>query len=240
MKKKSIVFALFLAGAVILFAGCGIIKASHQASSDVVSRSFEPGDFNAINIGGPYEIIFRQSERAYVTIEVRESLFDILRVDVRGNALHVSTQANVTGAGNQKVYVYAPYLEGAVISGLATATDWDAVSGENFSLTASGSASIKIALDVENLSVNSSGSGTARLSGRSDVVDISRSGSGGVQAFDLQTKNAVVGSSGSGRVEISVSDSLDVTSSGSGSVRYRGNPIVSQRTSGSGTVSRVE
>ena len=241
MMRKLVLFALSLMGAAMILGGCVGVGGTHRATGDVISRTFDVGDFNAISIGGSREIIFRQSENSSVTIEMRESLFDITQVYVRSNTLHVYTRGSVTNPGTQRVYVYAPTLQAASISGSSNAADWDVVSIGSFSLTASGSANIAIPLDVENLTVNASGSGRVELSGRADNADITRSGSGSVLAFDLQTQNASVARSGSSRVEISVSDSLNVVSSGSGSVRYRGNPgSVNTSVSGSSTVSRVD
>jgi len=236
--KKLIVFVIFLVAIVMLLGGCGSV--GHAATGPVVSRSFDVGDFTGVSIGGSREVIFRQRENSLVTIEMQESLFDILQVYVRGGTLHVYTDGSVFNPGRQRVYIYAPQLEAASISGSARATDWDIISVENFSLTASGSTNVSIALDVQSLNVTASGSSSVELSGSADTVDITRSGSGTISAFGLQTRNATVGRSGSSNVNISVSDNLDATSSGSGRLQYRGNPSVAQTVSGSSSVVRVD
>jgi len=240
MMKRTIVLALFLLGSLMLMGGCGatLMGGGHQASGAVVSRTFDVADFDSISIGGSREIIFRQSDNVSVTVEQRESLFDILEVYARGGTLHVYFRGNtgVFNTGTQRVYVYAPSLEAANISGSARATGWDAISGDSFSLTASGSTNVTIPIDVNNLEINTSGSSTVTLSGRADTANISRSGSGSVNAFDVQIQDATVQSSGSSRVNVSVSDSLTATSSGSSRVRYQGNPSVTVSTSGSSSV----
>jgi len=238
MKRRIIVFAMFLMGSVMMLGGCGGNLIGQTASGPVVSRSFDVGDFTDISIGGSRDIIFRQSDSVSVTIEQRESLFDIIEVYVRGGTLHVYFPGpiGVTNPGAQRVYVYAPTLEAASISGSARAADWDTIAGDSFYLSTSGSTNVNIPIDVNNLEVSSSGSSTVTLSGRADTADISRSGSGSVYAFDVQVQDATVRSSGSSRVNISVSDSLDVASSGSSRVRYRGSPSVRHSSSGSSSV----
>ena len=105
MMKKLILLAILLTGTMLL-GGC--VVGGHAASGPMVSRSFDVGDFDSISIGGSREIIFRQSESSSVTIEMQESLFDILEVYVSGGTLHVYTQGAVINAGRQRVYVYAP------------------------------------------------------------------------------------------------------------------------------------
>ncbi|MCL2678503.1 MAG: DUF2807 domain-containing protein, partial [Clostridiales bacterium] len=84
--------------------------------------------------------------------------------------------------------------------------------------------------------VDISGSGTFNFAGKADALTLKIDGLGKFYAFDLQTRETTVRLSGSGRVEISCSESLTVNGSGLGKVEYKGSPGVNTNTSGSVSV----
>ena len=238
--RKLSVLALFLGGIVMMFGGCGVFG-HHVATGDVVSRTFHLADFTEVSIGGSRDIVFRHSENHSVTIEMQESLFDVLRVDVRGRTLNISFDGSVTHSIRPRVYVYAPGLQSVSLSGSVSAAGHDAnMFADVVSISMSGSGNAAFTMDVTRLGIGTSGSSRLELTGTADNVNIDQSGSGTISALNLQAQNAGISRSGSGSVYVSVSDSLDISASGSGRVRYRGNPSIMQSTSGSGTVSRID
>ena len=240
--KKLIVFALFSLGTIMLLGGCVALGGHHVATGSVTTRTFQVDDFTAFNTGGNRDVVFRQGETSSVTITMQESLFDVLRIDVRSGTLDIGFDGSVSGANRQRVYVYASRpLQAVTLSGSVSATANDAaIFANDVTVAISGSGSVNFSLDVTQLDITSSGSSSLEFSGYADTVDIQRSGTGSISAFDLTARNVSISRSGSSRVDISVSDDLTVNSSGSGQIRYRGNPGVSIRSSGSGTVVRVD
>ncbi|MCL2376203.1 MAG: DUF2807 domain-containing protein [Defluviitaleaceae bacterium] len=243
MKKRIFGFMTLMTAAVMILSGCATVGASViRGAGPVVSQTFDVGNFTDVSVGGSRIVIFREAAEHSVTIEMQESLFEYLTLEVRGGTLHVGQRAGVGidfGRYSPRVYIYAPSLEGINLSGSSNTEGWDKIFAQNFFVSASGSSSIDIALEVETLEMHLSGSSRATLIGSADDVDISLSGSSRVLAEDLQAGSVDVGSSGSARVYIAVSDSLNVNGSGSSRVRYAGNPSVSVRTSGSSSVSPI-
>ena len=240
MFRKFGLMALLLGGVAMIFGGCGAF--GHVATGDVVSRTFNVADFTAVDIGGSRDIVFRHSENHSVTIEMQESLFDILRVEVRGSTLNIRFDGSVTSIGvRPRVYVYAPLLERVSLSGSVSATADNAdIFADIVAISMSGSGNAAFTMDVTRLGIGTSGSSRLEFSGRADNVDIEQSGSGTISALDLQAQDVSIRRSGSGGVYVSVSDNLNISASGSGRVRYRGSPSITQSTTGSGTVSRID
>jgi len=241
MKKRIFVLMIALVATVMMFSGCinvgaGVIR----GTGPVVSQSFDVGSFNDISVGGSRTVIFRESTTHSVTIEMQESLFEYLTVEVRNGTLYVGQRTGVGiefGNNSPRVYVYAPSLEGVNLSGSSSTEGWDKIYTSNFSIRASGASSIDIPLEVDTLSINASGSTRATLAGSANSVNVTISGSSRILAEDLQADMVDVQSSGSSYVYIMVSDSLNVNGSGSSRVRYVGNPAVSVSTSGTASVS---
>ena len=233
MKRKSLVGILVLVGVIILLSGC---VGGVRGTGSMVSRDFEVDDFNALNIGGSYQITWRQSDDMSVTVEMQENLFEFLQVTVRGDTLHIDSNRsfNTSSSNRPRVYIYAPYLEMVDFSGAVSADNWDTIYGESFVLSGSGAADVNLALEVETLDIDLSGAGDFTLSGRADIVDIDLSGAAEVSADELQTSETSISLSGAGNVDIAVDDQLSVDISGAGRVRYTGDPTIEQSISGAG------
>jgi hypothetical protein len=237
MNMKKLIGILVTLGTILVLVGCGN---TIQGRGPLVARDFDVENFTGINIGGSFYVTWRQSDEFAVRIEMQENLFNYHTVNVQNNTLRVrrrnNTSLTVTNENRPRLYVYAPTLSSVNFSGSATAQNWDTITGENFAITISGSATVDVEVDVQAVEINISGSGRFTLAGTTDSLDIQSSGSGRIIADNLQATTASINVSGSGNVDVNVTDSLDVRVSGSGTIRYSGNPTVSQNISGSGRV----
>jgi hypothetical protein len=93
--------------------------------------------------------------------------------------------------------------------------------------------------DIDNngtFSIENEGSGNIEIDGVSTSLIIGNQGSGDIFGFDFLVNDCTIDIEGSGDVEISCSDNLDVDIQGSGDVYYKGNPTITTRISGSGNV----
>ena len=277
---KKIIVYLSLIGSVLLFTGCGVLGGNGimvQASGNVVMREFEMEDFTAFNIGGSYNVTFRYGDEHLVIIEMSENLFEHIEVTVSRDTLTIETTRGIgINFGNEQphVTIYAPFIDHARLSGSASAIEWDPIVAPSFTLETSGSSDVMMAITTEELSVKASGSANIELSGSADVVDMNfsgstsviadlvigqlslaasgssvvdlvgvatsadmnLSGSNNILAFEMQMEEVSIQASGSATVEIAVSQTLDVTARESSRIRYIGNPVITQETSGSATI----
>jgi len=101
-----------------------------------------------------------------------------------------------------------------------------------------GSGDVTVMVDGSDLTVSVDGSLNITAAGVVDAATIAIDGSGRIAARDLTAGTAMVRVYGSGSVELSVVDALDVSITGSGDVVYRGDPEVSRDVTGSGGVHR--
>lgn len=67
-----------------------------------------------------------------------------------------------------------------------------------------------------------------------EALNLTLSGSGAYIGFEIKSDDCAIHSSGSGNVETTVENNLDVLISGSGSISYKGTPTIIQNISGSG------
>ncbi len=81
-----------------------------------------------------------------------------------------------------------------------------------------------------------SGSGRIDLTGEVVEARYSLSASGRIDALELMARDVRATSSGSGKIYVYATESLEATITGSGDIIYRGDPAISYRITGSGDV----
>jgi len=223
MNKKIITLTLLLAGLAILFTGCINIGGGRQirGTGQVVSRQMDVGDFNSIDVSGNFVIIYRQSTERALTISMQENLFDHLDVNTRGGTLSVGSRRgfDTTNANRPRMYVYAPYLTAADLSGAVGTSDWDNIETERFSLDISGAVSFNAGLNVERLDIDASGAASITLRGSAANINIDGAGALNVNASDLAIGGGSVDISGAANVTLSTLDNVTVRTSGVARVR---------------------
>jgi len=245
MYRKLLIPLAVIGGLLLLLTGCARIGGNSslnavQGTGEMVSRPFDVGDFNSINVGGSFVIVYRHSNEMAVTVAMQENLFEYLDVNTNGGQLVVgfSRGISVTSGNNPRLYVYAPYLVAADFSGAIDATGWDKIEVESFEVNASGAANIDMTvaatnmtievsgaadidleLNVAELEINASGAGNLTLVGAADTINIRGSGSIGLFGGNLQVGSGYVNVSGAAEIVLSSLDNVDINVSGAARVR---------------------
>lgn len=223
MKRKiftlillAIVLAMFLGACNISIGGNSV-----RGTGEVVTRSFDVGEFSAIDISGNYIVVFRQSPQHALTVVMQENLFDHIQVNTRSNTLQVGSRRSfdTTNENRPQLFIYTPYLTAADFSGAVSAADWDTVEGQSFSVDISGAVNLNIGLNVENLNMDASGAGNITLWGMANTINIDGSGAFSLSAEGLEIEGGNVTLSGAGTVTLSTLENVNVSTSGVARVR---------------------
>jgi len=93
-------------------------------------------------------------------------------------------------------------------------------------LNMSGTSKVKGELKAMNVKFNTSGVSSIELTGSANDIIVDVSGSSKIMAENFPVKNAIIRSSGTGKVNVNVSDNLKVNSSGTSTVNYKGSPVI--------------
>ena len=80
------------------------------------------------------------------------------------------------------------------------------------------------------------GSGRIELSGDARDAEYKLTSSGKIDALELVAEYVTAKNSGSGKVFLYATGTLDATVTGSGNIYYLGDPVISSRITGSGDV----
>lgn len=160
-----------------------------------------------------------------LAIEITIPNLDILKLSGSGNLIvddftvQKDLDLSISGSGN------------ITLNNIERATNLD------LSISGSGNIILNNLKRTINLDVNLSGSGDLKANRditTLETLTIKNSGSGRYLGFIISCNNVSSNLSGSGKMELTANNSLDVAISGSGNVYYKGTPIITQNITGSG------
>jgi hypothetical protein len=238
--RKSIAAAVIAASAAT--SACGHDRS--EGAGPTVSRNYQVGNFQAIEVAGPYDVQVRTGGNPSVSASGGEKLLERTVVEVRGDKLVIRPEEQRgwfhfgwSSSGKASFTVTVPQLSGATIAGSGN-IKVDKVQGASFAGDVAGSGGLIIAaMDVQNLNLSIAGSGGVKAgAGRAQSAEYEISGSGDVDASAIQTQQAKVSIAGSGSVRAHSSGTADVSIMGSGDVEVAGGAKCNVSKQGSGNV----
>jgi len=243
MKK---VFAILLAS-LTLTSSINVI-AKNQLNINNTKNNSDDRDvknFNGVAAAGPINVIVTLGNSESCRLEGDADALASIVTEVKGNVLVIRPQTSITSWTRKyegkkiTAYVTAKELASLTVSGDGNLSVNGKISTGSLTTTVSGSGSIKASADVDNFSGVISGSGAINITGGADHAKVVISSSGTFAGKSFSTKTLTSTISGSGTVNIAVSESIRAVISGSGSVNYSGNPSVDKTIVGSGGVRKV-
>lgn len=233
--------------AAVIAASTATSACSQSRSEDggpTVSRNYQVGNFQEIEVAGPYNVTVRTGPAVSVSANGSEKLIEHMVVEVKGNKLviHPEKQKGWFGGGwhfrgKVDLAVTVPQLSGATIAGSGD-IHVDRVKGDRFEGTVAGSGGLDVAtLDVQTLKFSIAGSGAAKAGGgKAQNVDLNIAGSGDIDTRAIQTQTADISIAGSGNIAAHATGNADVSIVGSGDVDISGGAKCNVDKQGSGNV----
>lgn len=236
--RKSVAAVIAASAAV---AGCQVRA---QDGGPTVSRNYQVGNFQQIEVAGPYDVEVRTGGNPGVSARGSQKLLERTVVEVRGDKLLIHPEQHNglfhfgwSNHGKAHFAVTVPQLSGATIAGSGDIRV-DKVQGQRFEGTVAGSGGIDVAaMDVQALKLSIAGSGGVKAgSGKAQSAEYEIAGSGDVDAGAIAAQQVKVSIAGSGGVKAHASGTADVSIMGSGDVDVSGGAKCSVSKAGSGNV----
>jgi hypothetical protein len=206
------------------------------------SRNYQVGNFQQIEVAGPYDVEVRTGANPSVSGSGPEKLLEHTVVEVRGDKLLIRPQQSnhwfgFSTHGSAHFTVTVPQLRGAAIAG-SGGIKVDRIQGPSFEGGVAGSGNLNIAaMDVQSLKLDIGGSGGVKAgAGKAQNAEYSIGGSGDIDAGAIASQNLKVSIAGSGGVRAQSSGTADVSIMGSGDVEIAGGAKCNVSKMGSGSV----
>jgi hypothetical protein len=239
--RKVIAAAVIAASAAT--SACG--RAHSEDGGPVVSRNYQVGGFDQIEVAGPYNVQVRTGSGPSVSAQGSQKMVEHMVVEVRGGKLEIHPErqkgwfhSGWNFHGKVDLIVTVPQLRAASIAGSGDIRV-DQVKGDSFAGEIAGSGGLDIAaLDVQSLKLAIAGSGGTKVgSGRAQDARFEIAGSGDIDARGVQAQTANVSIAGSGNISANATATADVSIMGSGDVQLTGGAKCKISKAGSGNVS---
>jgi len=174
--------------------------------------------FTSISTNGAFTIEVTCQKDPSLEIEGDENVLDFVKTEVGGNILRIENSQSYSVTEPVLVRISVPNLEGLAVNG-------------------AGRINVK-GMNNEKFEIDTNGAPTITAAGTTKLVDIAVNGAGKVDSQNLHATRAVLDVRGAARVDLDVSDQLDVKISGPSSVTYNGNPTVNKSIQGPGKLTR--
>lgn len=235
MMRKSTAVLL----ATLATAGCH--GASAGGSGPTISRNYQLGNFQQIEVAGSYDVQVKTGANVSVSARGGQNLLDHTIVEVSDGKLLIHPEKtsgffNFGHHGHATFTVTVPQLTAANIAGSGDMTI-DHLQGDGFEGQIAGSGSLKLAsLDLQELKLSIAGSGDVKAGGgKAKSAEYQIAGSGDIDAGGVQTQDAQMSIAGSGGIKAHAVGTAQISIMGSGDVDVSGGAKCQVSKAGSGT-----
>lgn len=219
----ALAIGLFVGGTVGLLVGSDVFDDSSSAtgvegSGVAATETRDLPPFSSVELAGSNIVTIGVGEQQSVVVRADSNLVDRVTTTVQDGSLVIGNiPGSYTTRSPMSVTISVPSLDALTLtgSGVVTVTE----------------------IEASSLSVRLPGSGVLRAGGTATELDVILGGSGDAQLEQLIAGDVRAEVSGSGRIVLTATKSLDASVSGSGAIMYGGSPQeVTKSITGSGAI----
>ncbi|HEX8286424.1 MAG TPA: head GIN domain-containing protein [Pyrinomonadaceae bacterium] len=193
------------------------INSGVSGSGNIVSEKREITDFQAINVGGVFQVEVTAQKDFSVEIEADDNLLPLIKTKVSGGVLELSTEKRISAKNPIIVRISAPSIENLEVSGASKVSLAD--------------------LNNENLQIEANGASKVTAQGKTANLILDVSGASKIEAENLLSENASVDASGASTAKVYTTNELKTDACGASSIIYSGSPKnITKKTSGASSV----
>ncbi len=202
-------------------------------------------EFSSIEVSAGLEVVLRQSDSTEVIVEASEDFMSSIETHTKGQTLIVTAKPKPKlfgmGVRHATVYITTPTIEKlSVGSGCdvnildslkSQALQMSVASGsrlegkicaERYNLSLSSGSSLELFGKFNHAAISVASGSSLELKGAAGDINIDMSSGSKIDAFDFTVKNLVCKVSSGSSLEMTVSETLDVTGSSGSSIEYKG------------------
>lgn len=235
-KKLAMVALSLMLGVVTLASSACMFGRGVDGNGNVKKETRSVSSFDAIKIGGAFEVHLSQGSSEGLVVEADENLLDIIESEVRGGTLVIDTKEDIRDADELNLYITFKDLEKMNLSGAVELKSDGKLKFDDLTIDGSGASEISLELEANRLECDFSGASEIELEGKAKYCSIDNSGASELNAYDFVVGEYNIEISGAGDAKIHCTDVLKASISGAASIRYQGDPKVDSRVSGAGSI----
>jgi predicted small secreted protein len=230
---------------IILFLFTLVILAScnhTSGSGNIISETRTAGNFDAITVGGGFEVEVKTGPVTAVVVEADDNIIKYIETQTVANTLKISTEdLHNFNDVHMKVYITTPALKMIKASASANVVVEDVlVNTGKLTFKASSGSSIKTDIDAPEVDADVSSGASITLSGKTKNYTCEASSGAEIRSHDLLSETTTVKVSSGASASVHASVSLNANASSGASVSYHGAANVNKTVSSGGSVDKKD
>jgi len=235
-KKLTMVALSLMFGLITMASSACMFMGGVDGNGKVKKETRDIKSFDAIKIGGAFEVYLSQGNNESLVVEADENLLELIRTEVRGGTLVIDTRENIRNSEEMNLYITFQNLDEMDLSGAVEVKSEEMLKFGDLAIEGSGASEITLELETNKLECDFSGASEIELTGKAEYCSIDNSGASELDAYDFIVSEYNIEISGAGEAKIHCTDVLTARISGAASIRYQGDPKVDSRVSGAGSI----
>ncbi|MEY4057921.1 MAG: hypothetical protein RLZ50_1133 [Bacteroidota bacterium] len=204
-------------------------------------------NFNAIRVSSAIDLYLTQSASNKVAVSASsDEIRDHIITEVEGGVLIIRLGENGSwfnwkkwGNYKTKAYVSIKDIDAITASGASDVHVINKIESSKIRINLSGASDFKgdISAGVIIYDISGAGASKIELAGKVDDLSVVISGASDAKLYNLNSKGAILKSSGASSIQATVTEILKANSIGASSIDYKGNPNVKEsNTSGASSI----
>ncbi|PZR12598.1 MAG: DUF2807 domain-containing protein [Flavobacterium psychrophilum] len=225
----------------ILFVSCGFDIRSVNGDGSIVKKDIAvTGNFNSIAVDRDLEVLLLQGNTPSVSVETDQNLQQHIKVEVKGNELVITADANLD-TDTKRITVVMPNIESLTASSSATISSNGILKGESISLSGSSGSNIHVTVETNKLESEASSGAHIEIQGKTKDLDTNTSSGSNINAKSLKAENAKADASSGSNIIVNATNSLSAEASSGAKINYVTTPAkLKQNASSGGNVSQLQ
>jgi Putative auto-transporter adhesin, head GIN domain len=192
-------------------------SSTEQGSGTPVTQERDLPSFAAVDLAGTNSVRVTVGPEQSVAVRADDNLLDHVTTDVSNGRLTIGELGSFTASTPMSVDITVPNLE-------------------RVALTGTGSVAVE-GVRADDFAVELQGTGSILAVGAARRLHAKLDGDGDGQLQDLAARDVIATVSGTGRLRVHATGSLEASVPGTGSIVYSGNPTkVTESVTGTGTI----
>lgn len=180
--------------------------------------------FENIEIDGMFEVDLKAGKKNTLTIKTSDQDQSNIITEVVNGTLYVSPKKGQNYIKTEIEIEYKKTIKSIKYSGFTDIKSSGKIRSNELVLIGGGSGIFIGDVNLDKLTINNNGSGEVIISGKAKSVNVASCGATDIDISKMQSKEAILSTSGSSDIKCWVTDLLKASTSGTGKIKYKENP----------------
>lgn len=225
MKKSKVVFLTSF----LLFFYFNSNSQTIRGNGQIKTETRELSGFNKIIAQGQFNLILTQGEKEGIQLETDENVIEFFQTRIDSQTLYITMIADIKKSEKLNVYVSIKELTNIIILNEISLKTNNVIHFDELYIFSGGLSNIDIELFAATLNLQLTDGTYANLKGYTENLIIKTHDETELNAFNLQSDNCNVTSTGLTDVKIWVEKELEMLVTGGSNIFYVGNPKMKNR-----------